>query len=147
MIGPSTRRRVLSMLGMGAAAGAAAPLSLVQKQMVESAAIGLGGIQAGPSGNNSGGIGQAPAAASPATWRLAMADPDLRAEIRSLLFEQHRFVDRLDPDLAGMRSFSLAAKLCFQRQRNVEHVMATRFEVAAWFRIQDVLDRVARFIR
>lgn len=49
----------------------------------------------------------------------ALQSEKMFGEIESLSFENNRFVSRIDPDIAVMRSFSLNAKICFQRQRNV----------------------------
>lgn len=53
--------------------------------------------------------------------RLALSTPSQRAELESILYERYRRVHHLDMDLAANRSYSLAAKMCYQRQRLVEH--------------------------
>lgn len=52
--------------------------------------------------------------------RLACKIPKLAQEFEAELYEKHRYVGSLDTDIAIKQSFSLAAKITFQRQRNVE---------------------------
>lgn len=54
--------------------------------------------------------------------RLACKVPQLYSELESELYRSHKHIGSIDPDLASMKSFSLAAKITFQRQRNVEHM-------------------------
>lgn len=58
-----------------------------------------------------------------------------RAEYESLLYERFRTIGYIDPDLAVYRSFSLAAKICFQRQREVQRALAEADEADVWSRI------------
>lgn len=52
--------------------------------------------------------------------RLALANPDLRRQIISDMYDRHRRVDSVDMDIACLKSLSPMAKVTFQRQRNVE---------------------------
>jgi hypothetical protein len=71
--------------------------------------------------------------------RTIFADAKAIAEMRDELFEQHRFIPSIDPDIAIMRSWSDMAKITFQRQRNVER---------AWVELQEArLDRPGRYLR
>ncbi len=65
-----------------------------------------------------------------------------RKEIESLFYEEHKHVFRLDPDLANMKSFSLAAKIVYQRQRNVAHTIENYGGPSAWKRLVDVIKGV-----
>lgn len=56
----------------------------------------------------------------------ALKMPGLRSQIESLFYENNRCVSRIDPDIAVLRSFSLNAKIAFQRQRNVASDMEQR---------------------
>lgn len=58
-----------------------------------------------------------------AVLRKLMESPEARAEFESLLYQQNSHVPYLDVDLATKRSFSLAAKVTFQRQRNVHRAL------------------------
>lgn len=70
--------------------------------------------------------------ANPLNWRIlrqmkdeaiktALQSPTMRAKLEQTLYRMHRNVHSLDVDLAANRSMSLAAKITFQRQRNVQH--------------------------
>lgn len=52
--------------------------------------------------------------------RAAKLIPGVRDQLRSVLFEEHRRVYAIDPDIAVHRSFSLNAMIAYQRQRNVQ---------------------------
>lgn len=63
-----------------------------------------------------------------ALLRKAWQVPALRKEMESILYEENRYVQRIDPDLAAYRSFSLNAKITFQRQREVQRSLES-----GWF--------------
>jgi hypothetical protein len=110
----STRRSFLRLVG-------AAPLA--GKLAAEEAAKSLAGIGAqslGQAGYASvSGLAPAapPTSAQIATW---LADNVFRSEVESAAYANNRHVSYLDVDLASKKSFSLAAKVTFQRQRNVQ---------------------------
>lgn len=52
--------------------------------------------------------------------RSILANKDHDAEIRTLLYQSHRRIHHLDPDIGGRMSWSLAAKITYQRQRFVD---------------------------
>lgn len=52
--------------------------------------------------------------------RRALNTKQSRQELEALLYQDMRNVYSFDHDLASNRSMSLAAKVCFQRQRNVQ---------------------------
>jgi hypothetical protein len=55
--------------------------------------------------------------------RGALKKPEQLREIKALLYEQHRTVYVMDPDLLYNKSFSPAAKIAYQRQRIVERAL------------------------
>lgn len=77
-----------------------------------------------------------------AAVKAASKIPGLRQELETLLFEQCSHVDYLDIDIANKRSFSPAAKIAFQRQRNVEREWERRlagYEGRPYRRIEGLL--------
>lgn len=62
--------------------------------------------------------------------------PDVGSEIRSFLFEKNRQVQYIDPDIACLRSFSLNAKIAFQRARNVERQFQAEITESVWTRME-----------
>lgn len=74
--------------------------------------------------------------------RLAFKLPWVREELRALMLEKNRKVYQLDPDLACKRSFSLNAKICFQRQRNVERDLQAYSNPPYWHRVNVLMERV-----
>ena len=73
-------------------------------------------------------IEQRPASMAPLMpeWkamRLAMLDPDIKAIMMDALWNQHREIHKIDPDIEVLRSVSPMAKIAFQRQRNVQRAL------------------------
>lgn len=52
--------------------------------------------------------------------RLALKVPEMRQMLYDCAWRNNRHVGEIDADIDVYRSFSLAAKIAFQRQRNVE---------------------------
>lgn len=132
----ASRRKMLGWLGMAPVAGRAA---------AEQAARTLTGIGTmsgyypkadlsdalGLAQKNGAGIAAANSSMGPfldhetrlklrnAALRAALRNPTLRGEVESLVYEDHRYVGVIAPDLAVLRSVSFMAKVTYQRQRNV----------------------------
>jgi hypothetical protein len=110
------RRTALQAIGLGALAAPAAA-----REIGRNALNGPLGYGAGSQlGATQAGIECGQPAAPWEQARRAFADKDTLAAVRAMLFEQHKVVTVLDTDLAVNRSFSLSAKIAFQRQRNVD---------------------------
>lgn len=50
--------------------------------------------------------------------------PELAEQVRTQYYEDHRRITYIDPDIDVYRSFSTAAKIVYQRQRDVERSIA-----------------------
>lgn len=75
--------------------------------------------------------------------RKALETKKSRAELEALLYEEHRCVYGLDYDLAANRSMSLAAKVTFQRQRNVKRdIDYTLLDKSLRRRVNDWKERI-----
>lgn len=75
--------------------------------------------------------------------KLAIKDPDVKRQLNSLMMQTHRTVMWLDADLAMNRSMSLAAKICYQRQRNVDRDIRQELDrVNPWSRLQRFLGQI-----
>lgn len=70
-------------------------------------------------------------------FKLALQNPTIRAELEGLAYEEARHVAHIDHDLASKRSFSLAAKITFQRQRDVERHMRYACADQPWQKIEN----------
>jgi hypothetical protein len=113
------RRRVLGLLAAAplAARGAAEESAMRLTQMIRPQGLGfIRGAEGGPAS------GPMPAVTA-AERRFALQWPSLRQQIESELYQANRVVHSIDHDLASKRSFSLAAKVAFQRQRNVQRAL------------------------
>lgn len=74
----------------------------------------------------------------------ALLNSAFRAEIESIAYEANRHVVFLDVDLATKKTFSLAAKVTFQRQRNVQREIESYTAEPTKSVWQFVYDRFAR---
>lgn len=158
-------KTVLKRRGFLQALGAA---PLLAKQAAEQAALALMngktlGIDQAPSADlvrgamsaAHGGMGTTQGPSNPAKpdrmtekaareiLKLAIKDPDVKRQLNSLMMQSHRNVMWLDADLATNRSMSLAAKICYQRQRNVERDIKQELDrTNPWTRMQRFLGQI-----
>lgn len=78
--------------------------------------------------------------------RKALNTPRQRAELESILYQMHRNVHSLDHDLAANRCYSLAAKITYQRQRQVASAIdETVLEQSNYQRMTAWRDRILSF--
>jgi hypothetical protein len=141
--------------GMMAAAPAAAK-GAADMAVAELSRIGVGSLGATQLGVGSYGVptGSYPVSCGPnrlfdprEVMRKALADPKQRAAMASLLFEKHRSVGVIDPDIACYRSFSLNAKVAYQRQRNVERDLQEE-TAAQWYEnMSTIRDKIFGFLK
>lgn len=116
---------------------------LAARAMAEQAAGQIAGIS--PNGlSGLGGVGasfpeSSNAAPSPQEIEGALGVPANRRALLDLIYEEERVVNSIDPDLAVLRSFSLNAKICFQRQRNVERRLRQMTKGYPWRRLDALL--------
>lgn len=103
--------------------GAIAALPIAGKAAADAAVAELARVRlpavtplAGSYGVESAAIGEP----TKEQYRFLLSQPDVRKFVESTIFDSERHVSSIDPDLACMKSFSLNAKIAFQRQRNVE---------------------------
>src|SRR5690606_32050285 len=110
---PGTRRGFLKLM-------AAAPLA--KHAVEEEATRALTGI--GSTGHMHVARGVAPSLGGGVIQHgdvaKALLNSTFRAELESIAYATNKQVNFLDVDLATKKSFSLAAKVTFQRQRNVQ---------------------------
>lgn len=135
------RRGALRLLGLGSIAG-----PIAAKGAAEKAAMDLAGILPPIYGNGAA----VPQGGTVGSSRLplvqrALLNTIFRQQLEQLMYEDERTVGRLDPDLAAMRSFSLAAKITYQRRRNVARRMDYFQGGSSWQRVDALLDQVNKF--
>lgn len=114
---------------------------LAAKAMADQAAGQLAGLNT-ESLAGLGSNGCAPpssAEPSPAAVDGALRFAPNRQALLDLLYEEERVVTRIDPDLAALKSLSLNAKICFQRQRNVERRIQQMTKGYTWRRLDTLL--------
>lgn len=134
------RRKALRLFGMAPAAGVLAKSGLgqpatpaIQMEAAKLSGVMLGGV--------TGYQDQAPIGDENQLRQYAhiFVNKLLRKELETLLYEDERYVTRIDPDLASKRSFSLSAKVAFQRQRNVARRMEELQSNHSWQRVHNFL--------
>lgn len=141
------RRGFLQALGFAPVAGPALARKAIETATAELAGVTTSGMVGGPAAPDQpypGAIG-APCRAFDIRKALlrVLQTPELRGQYESLMFERRRHVGVLDLDLASKRSFSLAAKVTFQRQRNVAREIEAEAEDSPWSRAQEFLRKAA----
>lgn len=116
------------------------------KAVAEEAAARLSGVVASGAGNHLIGaeLPQSGRSALPDMterhYRAAYQIPGLREAAETILYrEQMREVSFIDPDLAVLKSFSLQAKITFQRQRNVQRYIERQQNEAPWRRVDQLI--------
>lgn len=125
----ATRRKFFAFAGSAPLAARVA----ADKAISEIAHINSTGLASGePMGN---------VALTPGQYRLALLNPYTLRSVEALLYEQERNVYNIDLDLAMCRSFSLAAKVTYQRQRNVEKRLKEMRYGYSWDRLSDMVKK------
>lgn len=137
------RRKFLSVLGVGAVAAPVAGRQII------SAAGGIEGAYAQMPSSPPPNVGQAfrSGGLSFDPWeqaRRAFANKETLDKITSELFAEQRTINAIDHDLASKRSFSLAAKVAFQRQRNVERRLADMSGTYPGHRIHEIIQKATK---
>ena len=136
-----SRRKVAKMLGM-------APVALGASQSIGEttswATPAVGGWESTPS-IPSGRVHE-PLMTKEAAMRLILNRKGVRNEFESALYESHYHVQRIDPDLAALKSFSQMAKVTFQRQRLVAQAMkvAEDEDASYYHKINNVTETMLR---
>lgn len=122
------------MLGIGAVAGPSAAKSALA-DLVPANVVAGGGLAAGfaypPSSlppNTYGVTGQDPKVLGRSALKLLGVPDWLRQQWR----DQAQHVPVIDPDLAACQSFSLAAKISMQRDRNMARAEAAFWDYGFW---------------
>lgn len=131
------RRALLRMLpGAGLAAKTVSDEIVAKLSGVNATGLGWASSQGPPSQGMDLTPGQ--------TKSVISIYPKAADHLREILYETNRSVGQLDIDIANKRSFSLAAKITFQRQRNVETELKRIQEDYPWDRMQKILRSVLR---
>ncbi len=133
------RRGFLRSMAAIPAAAAQAQAALAETMSMASKIATSSPDQPPPSG---GGIPMGHNDPSTEQIRMLLKLPAARAQIESQTFQSYRHVSALDPDLANKRSFSLAAKVTFQRQRNVAAQMDALVGDYHWRRVDGLVSRL-----
>lgn len=134
------RRKVLGFLALS---------PMAAKAVVEEGAAKLSGTRLGLSGYSGG---MEPESVSPSgeiqkeTWSLVRGDAKALSELKSLFFERERTIGLVDHDLASKRSFSLAAKIAYQRERNVHRSIAELGADYHWSKLEKIGKRFSNFL-
>lgn len=131
------RRSFLRALGAAPLAGRAAA-EAVAKELGQIGSIGVAGactplpsglretISGQPAGLANAMTGSFTSVARRKMMEGVLADKESKDEINSILYLCHRNIHHLDHDIGSKQSWSLAAKITFQRQR----LVATELEVS-----------------
>lgn len=131
------RRGFLSALARTPVVGALAGKMLADDAMAKLAGVQLSGMTSGAAPLGSYSTGPDP---TPKDWARGLRDAATRKRVEAMIYELERAVYQLDPDLVAKRSFSLNAKIVFQRQRNVARRLAELQQDYHYRRLSNVLN-------
>lgn len=144
------RRSFLALMGAAPIAARTAASELVAKQAgISSTGLASYGLRGGEAGQSIGTVilPNMPGRPIHEVWQQAFKlYPAIRAEQESALFEQER-VAVLDPDIAVHRSFSMAAKIAYQRQRNVARRLEEMQSPPRWQKSETMFQRIAGMLK
>lgn len=137
------RRSILKVIGLSPLAARAAEQEAVMKasRMVGTFEQSGGAQLAAQVGIPANSLAL-PEGATPTAIRTAFLFPNKRAAIESILFEEAREVLTLDFDLANSRALSLAAKITYQRQRNVKRQMERMSTDNWWSKTSNTIAKI-----
>lgn len=136
------RRSVLQLFGSVPVVGP----SLARKLAAEETAASLAGISV--TGLTSSGV-PTPQICNEIGYsqrKLALQIPWFRRELEQLIAERDHNVYQLDPDLAVLKSVSLSAKICYQRQRNIERNILSYTQPEPYYRIEALFSKIAKLL-
>lgn len=124
----ATRRSFFGFLGAAPLAAKAAADDAVAKMAgVNTTGFASVYTQIPPSASGASMQGR-----TPASYARLLKDPKTRAELEHLFWREQSHVSLIDADIAVHRSFSLNAKIYYQRQRNVQRRIKDYEEGTRW---------------
>ena len=118
---------------------AATPLAT--KSMSEKATAKAVGINIDEIGQYGSPIQGTVGGVSTSQYKYALSNKTIKELYESQLYQANKSVSYSDIDLANKRSFSLAAKITFQRQRNVERELDNVQNGYPWAKLQNIITR------
>lgn len=138
------RRAFLSLIGAAPLAGRAVAEDIAKQAGIEASGLKVNSVLSGSMvGNVQSGVGRPPSD----IWREAFrVYPELRSQQESTFFEQEK-IGTIDPDIAVYRSFSMAAKIAFQKQRNVARRMDELQEVPWWHKTETLFQKITALLK
>lgn len=138
------RRAFLSLIGAAPLAGRAVAEDIAKQAGIEASGLKVNSVLSGSMvGNVQSGVGRPPSD----MWREAFrVYPELRSQQESTFFEQEK-IGTIDPDIAVYRSFSMAAKIAFQKQRNVARRMDELQGVSWWHKTETLFQKITALLK
>ena len=140
------RRAFLSLIGAAPLAGRAVAEDIAKQAGIEASGLKVNSVLSGSMvGNVKSGVGRPPSD----MWREAFrVYPELRSQQESTFFEQEKIgTIAIDPDIAVYRSFSMAAKIAFQKQRNVARRMDELQGVPWWHKTETLFQKITALLK
>ena len=138
------RRAFLSLIGAAPLAGRAVAEDIAKQAGIEASGLKVNSVLSGSMvGNVQSGVGRPPSD----MWREAFrVYPELRSQQESTFFEQEK-IGTIDPDIAVYRSFSMAAKIAFQKQRNVARRMDELQGGPWWHKTETLFQKITALLK
>lgn len=140
-----TRRRFMEILGLGAVSSPLAAKAALDGEIMKSAGVLVGSMSVDPPQGP-----QAYSSMAEHSRHLIAASDYVRmlgvpAALDARLRDDARWIERLDPDIAAKRSWSMTFKFLVQRQRNYERAIERMKVAADRLRCRDALNSLLGF--
>lgn len=139
------------MIGRRKFLGAIAAAPMAASAIAQETAANLSGLSINGAAKSLGsiagvnqGLGSYSQTKAP-DYKSLFSNPAFRQGYEALIYERERRVGAIDPDISCMRSFSLSAKITFQRQRNVQREIEQMQLDNPWSRAQDFISKALGF--
>jgi hypothetical protein len=148
----ANRRRFLSLMGVGTAAGPLAAKAAFDETIAKQAGINLfnGGFGI-PSGGPPG-INEGPSNGTYVPWedRITKSSSYIKMFgvpefVEQDIRQRSQWVGAFDPDIAVKRSWSMAAKIQEQRQRNYERSLSAMHDMSFKLKAKSALQKMLGF--
>lgn len=152
----SNRRRFLGLLGVGVAAGPLAAKQALDASIADQAGLNLLGAAGG--GFTSGGLpaSQGMQARSlpnqyiPHDQKVSKAIGYLKTFGVPEFFEKElrsraMWVEKLDPDIASKKSWSMSVKIMTQRERSYQRYLRAYYDSSSMFKSKGIIEKLLGF--
>lgn len=147
----TNRRKFLSLLGVGTAAGPLAVKVATEQQVLGLTSLKYAGLSAGNPIDTYGEVGSQHVSKEAYVSPYIQANNYLKlwgklpAFVEENLRERAKQVSNLDPDIACKKSWSLCVKISAQRERNYQNLLQQHSKQGTYQEAQSMFSKITGF--